>query len=165
MKQPAVKTEPLVSHKKKGFTQCHSSFKISPPLPQFMQGGCFWWDTPLMLSENKGYRITNPKFSKTVISVSHNGAIQTTLLLDKLIWATGCQPRRFPKSPHSGQYTREGTLTHHLKKTLQRTNVKPSKKQKLNDKWCCVKPKDRGLHSLQTGKARGTDYATVMVVV
>ncbi len=91
----------------------------------------------------QGYRITSPKFSKTVLSVSHNGAIQTTLLLDKLIWATDYQPWRFPKSPHSGQCAREGALTHNLKKTLQRTNVKPSKKQKLNDEWCCVKPKDR----------------------
>lgn len=84
----AIKAESLVSHKKKWLTQHHISFKISPP--QFMQGGCFSWD---MLSGNRGYRITNLKFSKTVLSVSHTGPVLTTLLLDKLIWATGCQPR------------------------------------------------------------------------
>lgn len=73
---------------KKRLTQRHTSFKISPP--QFMQGGCFSWG---MLSGNRGYRITNLKFSKTVLSVSHTGPVLTILLLDKLIWATGCQPR------------------------------------------------------------------------
>lgn len=73
---------------KKRLTQHHTSFKISPP--QFMQGGCFSWG---MLSGNRGYRITNLQFSKTVLSVSHTGPVLTILLLDKLIWATGCQPR------------------------------------------------------------------------
>lgn len=71
--------------------QRSSSFKISPALPQCVRGGCLWWDTPLMLSESKGYRITNLHFSKIVVSVCLNGVTLTPRLPDKLISVTGCQ--------------------------------------------------------------------------
>lgn len=77
--------------RRKGLMQRSSSFKISPVLPPCVKGGCLCWDIPLMLSESRGYRITNLLFSKIVVSVSLNGVILTPLLPDKLISVTGCQ--------------------------------------------------------------------------
>ena len=74
---------------KKGLMWRHSSVQISPPLCQHIKGGYSWWDTRLIISENRGYRITDFDFSKIVISVSLYGAMLTPLLPDKLIWATG----------------------------------------------------------------------------
>lgn len=70
-----------------------------------------------MLSENRGYRITNLKFSKTVVLALTMGLHRLLHCQISLSERLAANPGGsiFPHRAHTGQYTREGALMYKLK--------------------------------------------------